>query len=401
MNSERPGNVPQKKGDFIQHSWLLLIFGIPFLLECFSSNALGQVKAVSGNAARGAHVLFDKGCLNCHGLNGNASDLSRTPRNAVTPEALAGEMWNHMPQMWLNGRPGLTTPLTSTEAADLFAYLYSTLYFAFPGSASRGRSVFERKNCADCHNGKTVGEAGTGLAVSAWAPVGDPVIWAERMWNHSPDMNDAATRKGLRWPTLSSQDIADLFIYLRNLPELRAKSGTFRMGEPGEGKLVFERACQSCHSFGPGSGDVIDLLGRPFPLTVTGFIATMWNHAPAMQSKSGEHFPVLRSGEMSDLISFLFSESYFLKRGDAAQGRFVFETKKCARCHEERRQETGAPDLGQASEPYSPITLISAVWRHGSEMSEMMRQNAIPWPRFQNSEMADLIAYLNRNRKLE
>jgi len=41
------------------------------------------------------------------------------------------------------------------------------------------------------------------------------------------------------------------------------------------------------------------------------------------------------------------------------------------------------------------ITLMSAVWRHGPAMAESMRRNAISWPHFQGSEMADLIAYLN------
>ena len=361
-------------------------FGFFMLIAvALATNALGQ--GVTGNAARGARVLFERGCLNCHGLNGNASDLSRTPRNAITPEALAAEMWNHLPQMWSSTGSIPDRPLTPAETTDLFAYLYSTLYFAFPGNADRGRRIFETKNCVVCHNDN----------ISTWQPVDDPIVWTERMWNHSPEMNRAMTQKGLRWPALSGQEIADLIIYLRSRPELRPNSGTFKLGEPEQGKLVFDRTCSTCHSFGPVPSDRIDLLGRPFPVTVIGYIAVMWNHAPQMRLKSGEQFPTLNTGEMSNLIAFLFSEAYLLKRGDAAQGRFTFENKKCAVCHENRRQETGAPNLFNAAGDYTAITLISAAWRHGPQMSEMMRQNRIAWPRFQNSEMSDLIAYLNRH----
>ena len=98
---------------------------------------------------------------------------------------------------------------------------------------------------------------------------------------------------------------------------------------------------------------------------------------------------------MSDLIAFLFSQSYFFPRGNTASGRRIFENKQCAGCHEERRKETGAPELTQASEAYSPITLASAAWSHGPSMFHMMQQKGIPWPQFQGGEMADLIAYLN------
>ena len=92
---------------------------------------------------------------------------------------------------------------------------------------------------------------------------------------------------------------------------------------------------------------------------------------------------------------FSFLNPIFFERGNAARGREVFESKSCARCHEERRKETGAPDLSRSAELYSPITLTSAVWRHTPEMFAAVRRADVSWPRFQGSEMADVIAYLN------
>jgi mono/diheme cytochrome c family protein len=99
--------------------------------------------------------------------------------------------------------------------------------------------------------------------------------------------------------------------------------------------------------------------------------------------------------DMPHLTAFLFSEFYFFERGDAGRGRRVFEDKNCAGCHEQRRLETGSPDLAQSAELYSPITLTAAVWDHAPAMFEVMKADRVAWPRFRGSEMADLIAYLN------
>jgi cytochrome c len=300
-------------------------------------------------------------------------------------------MWNHATDMRASAGSGRNWPpkLTSAEAADLFAYLYSVLYFAPPGEARRGQRLFESK-CAACHKGGP----GFGAGLSAWKSVTDPVMWAERMWNHSAEMDRASARKDVHLPELSTQDVADLLIYFRSVPALRAKSSTFRMGEPEQGLLVFERSCEACHSFGPAPGKKIDLLGRRAPSTVAGYIADMWNHAALMRGTNGQS-PQLEGADMSNLIAFLFSQSYFFQRGDPSRGRMVFENNHCAGCHDGRRKDTGAPDLTQASELYSPITLTAAVWSHGPAMFQEMRKKGISWPQFHGSAMADLIAYLN------
>jgi mono/diheme cytochrome c family protein len=302
-------------------------------------------------------------------------------------------MWNHAPEMWTTpgNRETLATKLTSAESADLFAYFYSVLYFAPPADAERGR-VFFKKNCAVCHSG----EPGSGAALPAWKGVANPVIWAERMWNHSAEMNDVSIRKGLPLPRLSSQDVADLLVYLRGLPSLHAESTVFDTGEPEQGMVVFERSCESCHSFGPGPGKKVDLLRRRAPSTVTGYIAAMWNHAALMRGSDEPHSPPkLERGDMSNLIAFLFSQSYFSENGNSVRGRRVFESKNCSSCHEDRRKDTGAPDLTEASDLYSPITLTAAAWNHGPAMFQKMQQSRIFWPEFHGSEMTDLITYLN------
>ena len=357
-----------------------------------------QVTVMPGSVMEGTRVLTDKGCLQCHSVNGlggnRAPDFARSSMKSRTPALFATEMWNHSPKMWAEFESqGKQVPaLGSAEVADLFAYFYSSLYFSPQGSAARGRSVFVEKQCVSCHSEVLDPRSQRSILVK-WTERRDPIAWAEQMWNHSNEMDAAATNRGIAWPKLSEQDIVDLLMFVAKLPDDQTEMASFTVGEPGLGRTVFERNCEGCHSFG-SYGTKVDLLARQRPLSITGYIAAMWNHAPDMRRRSGATAK-LNAGEMPDLIAYLFAQRYFLERGSVLKGRKVFDEKGCAKCHEARRKETGAPDLAQVSEVFSPITLTSAVWRHGPSMMEKMKEQKIPWPEFNGSEMADLITYLN------
>jgi cytochrome c2 len=282
-------------------------------------------------------------------------------------------------------------PLRSADMADLLAYFYATLHFAPSGDAERGKTVFEQKGCVSCHS--EVLDRRARRLVDRWTQLNSPISWAERMWNHASEMDAATSNRGIRWPELSGQDIVDLIVFL-NSSATPAEPPTFDIGEPELGRVVFERSCESCHSFGPGAGSTVDLQMRSRPASMTDYIAAMWNHAPAMRRRGGST-PKLRSGEMRDLMGFLFAQRYFFEQGDSRRGSQVYQDKGCAGCHEQFKRETGAPDLFQATEVYSPVTLSSAVWRHGPSMLKVMKQRAISWPEFRGREMTDLIAYLN------
>jgi cytochrome c2 len=111
---------------------------------------------------------------------------------------------------------------------------------------------------------------------------------------------------------------------------------------------------------------------------------------------AGRNFPVLKPGDMSNLVAYLFAQRYFDEEGDPERGARVFESKRCVVCHELNRQETHAPDLALATERFSPVTLGAAVWAHGPAMLEKMQKQNIDWPTFKGSEMPDLIAFLNK-----
>ena len=381
------------------HLWisgaLILVIGATSL----GGLAAMQVTVMPGSVGRGERLLQEKNCLGCHALDGRggkrAPDFVQSSGRSRTPALFASAMWNHGPKMWSEfeaaGQP--VPPLGSAEVADIFAYLYSRLYFSPQGSAVRGRNVFEEKRCISCH-GEILDTRSRQSALDSWTELKDPITWAERMWNHANEMDSATSNRGLSWPKLTEQDIVDLLLFLSRFPDTQTQMPGFNIGEPELGRTVFERSCESCHSFGQVDASKIDLLKRSAPSSITGYIAAMWNHAPEMRRRGGSTSR-LNAGEMPDLIAFLFSQRYFQERGNASKGRRLYEDKGCATCHEERRRETSAPDLSEATEVYSPITLTSAAWKHGPTMVDKMRQQHIPWPEFKGSEMTDLTAYLN------
>jgi cytochrome c2 len=377
-------------------------------LTTFLGAARKQVKVLPGSVVRGERVLDANGCLNCHALNGRGGtsgpDFAELSGHSGTPALLATAMWNHSPRMWAQfaAIQRQVPALTSSDAADLFAYFYATLYFAPRGDAARGQTVFHNKNCANCHSeilSDALGPQSRDPLLGSWTELRDPIAWAERMWNHSDEMVMAMSNRGISWPRLSEQEMVDLVMFLSRLSAEEQAVAAFAIGEPEQGRLVFEGLCESCHSFDPAFDPAgqskVNLLARPGPSTVMGYTAAMWNHAPVMRNRRGSLSTHVNPGEMRDLIAFLFSQRYFFEQGDRVRGAKVYEAKGCVNCHETRRAATGAPDLSQVPEEFSPITLTSALWRHGPSMLEAMRRQGLTWPEFETSEMTDLIAYLN------
>ena len=380
---------------------VLVIVSFPFFFF-LASAAYSQIEIVPGSSFRGEQTFTEKGCVNCHSVNGNggvtAPDLAERSARLYTPDLLASVMWNHGPSMWerIVASGGSIPTLSSAEAADLYAFFYSTLYFSDPGDAGRGRAVFLNRNCGACHalddgaNPDLIGPP-----VSSWARVRDPIIWAERMWNHSEEMYAEMQRASIPWPELSTEEMVDLLIYLRNSPETRSERADFEPGEPELGRVIFTSNCETCHSFGPALPNQIDLLARPGPKTLTGYATQMWNHAPLMQARSESGLPSLDDGAMSHLVGYLFAQRYFSERGDVNGGERVYQGKQCVLCHEQERNQSGAPDLMRSSERYSPITMMRSLWTHGPQMLAALEARGLDWPVFEGNEMTDLITFLN------
>jgi mono/diheme cytochrome c family protein len=339
------------------------------------------------DARRGADLFASEMCLRCHSVNGQggrlAPDLGRRADRDYTPAALASLMWNHAPQMWKAARAEMIQlpPLSEAQAADLFAYFYSARYFEKPGDAARGKRLFTDKRCASCHE---IAGGGPGKPVGEWESLSDPVMLLTRIWNHTSQMRAAFAEKRIAWPQFTAQEMTDLLVYVQNLPHTRSTVMEFSVTPPEAGKALFEsKGCADCHR------GKLALEGRLGNTTLTGVAAAMWNHSHEMLQMP----PALSDDEMRRIVSYVWAKQFFAEQGNVGRGKRIFAQKTCAGCHND--PASGAPSLARGKEAYSPVAMVSALWRHGPRMLERIEQKNLAWPRFTSAEMSDLVAYLN------
>ena len=368
----------------------MLINEISLVLVIFSSIVtLNPAAPMKADARRGAHFFQSQGCVNCHSIKGagqgNAPDLGRRLDRNYTPAGIAARMWSHAPVMWeAMSKQNIAIPvITPDQASDLFAYFYAARYFEKLGEAERGKRLFDEKRCQDCH-ALTAAEGGIGPAVENWKSLSAPITLIQRMWNHQTQMHNAMAANSVPWPQLGRQDLDDMLVYLQNLPGTPKIEQTLVLSPTGGGETLFrEKGCVECHT---GAFSLENRLGDS---TLTDVAVAMWNHAPQMRQPP----PQLSVDEWQQLISYIWAKQFFGTRGDTVRGLRTFETKKCGTCHE--NPSSGAPGLSKPHEPYSAITMVCVLWKHGPAMLRRMRDKHITWPQLTENEMANLIAYLN------
>jgi cytochrome c2 len=184
---------------------------------------------------------------------------------------------------------------------------------------------------------------------------------------------------------LTTQELSDMLVYLRSLPQTRELASRFSYTSGEGGQNIFEsKGCIKCHT------GKLALDNRLHNLTLTDIAVDMWNHAPRMIQPP----PTLSQDEMRQLLSYLWMRQFVYPDANVTRGKQVFTQKHCADCH--ASGTNGAPPLPGQARKYSEVTIISALWRHGPQMLTRMRQAHVAWPRFNNpQQLADLIAYLN------
>jgi cytochrome c2 len=342
---------------------------------------LAQV--ITGDASRGEQLVRDRGCTSCHKLNGaggnRASDLATRRSRNFTPADLAGVLWSHAPSAWVpaGAQSQGASALSAGEAADLFAFFASRRYFDPLGDANRGKRVFTGMRCSSCH-GIRDRISPDAPAVMAWRSLRDPIGFARDLWNCKAAMDPAYERKGVHYPRLTSGQMNDLLIYLDNLVGIRSKDPQFQLVAGEAGRAEFQSLqCESCHQ-GKHS-----LENRADAISMAEVQAMMWNHVlttPRTRS-------AVSHDEMAGLIGYLWSLE---PRGDPHRGELAFAKKGCADCH----SDSAKAALVLSERDLSPVSLISAVSKHGPAMRAEMKKKSLAWPRIGRSEIADMAAYL-------
>jgi len=370
-----------------------------------SREAIGQdLPTPTQNAMAGASVYGEKGCIKCHGAGGEGGSIGPDLRAAAqsrTFQDLSAALWNHLPVMTRRmDELGIQRPRLSTrDAGDLIAYLYTLDYFEPPGDAERGAVLFTEKSCIRCHRVGGIGGV-VGPDLDNVGTRGVPIEVATAMWNHSPAMSDAARARGIQRPTLSGPELSDLMAYLESAShgttaeDLHVLPGRAVQGE----RVMTEKGCVDCHG-SPGTGGRLgpDLQGRARESGLVAFVAAMWNKAPAMAAaaaRSGLETPILTPEDVADIVAYLYSVDYFSGAGDPGRGRKLVRSQGCLGCHTLGGSGAGtAPELEGVPGLDLPAAVVAALWNHTVVAQDSVRIPAETWPTFNETQMTDLMAF--------
>jgi cytochrome c551/c552 len=264
-----------------------------------------------GSVSNGTKLLTSKGCINCHQVSGRdgsaAPDFAKLQQFA-SPVYMAQAMWNHGPSMMEKMEElKINYPEISGEnIADITAYirqstLTSTEIRMSPGNPSKGKLVFTKKGCINCHQLKST-KGKTAPILSELKLNRSVTEIAALMWNHSPTMLSFMQEESIEYPLFDGNEMADLIAYLYFL------GFEDPPGDSDEGELVFvDKGCASCHEeenkgIGPDLSDLKSMKSRIM------ILQRMWNHASQMEDLlliRNNQWPELTAKEMQDLSEYL------------------------------------------------------------------------------------------------
>jgi len=96
------------------------------------------------------------------------------------------------------------------------AYLWYIRLFAEPGNAEQGRRVFERKQCAACHEDPASGAPNLPSALGSRTDPLRPFSMVSILWRHGPAMLASMKAKNIAWPRFMRAEMADLTEHLNS-----------------------------------------------------------------------------------------------------------------------------------------------------------------------------------------
>ena len=288
----------------------------------------------------------------------------------------------------------------------MITILSLTCSFAFaqllPEDPTKGARLFTGKGCVRCHALK--GEGGKIGPDFGRVDLGDTQLdLAAKLWNHIPSMIIGMERAKIIKPNLTGEEFTEISAYLYFLKFFDEP------GNPTRGRFVFnEKGCNICHPLsGKGKKGERGLNELHQNLSPVFLSQVIWNHGPNMIAemvKLGIKWPEFKGTEMMDLLEYIktnakggLKEAAFITPGNPKEGKQVFTSKGCIKCHA-IRGEGGkeAEDLGKRAKTfYKSLTQIaSSMWNKGPTVLAKMSQTQMGIPKFTPKEMADLIAYL-------
>ena len=192
----------------------------------------------------------------------------------------------------------------------------------------------------------------------------------------------------MRWKLLFS--VVVLFLWM--IPACFAEE--IRIAE---GRELFMDPCSRCHPMTDMERGKI--APRIKSMDAFGFGAAMWNQSPNMLkafASKGWKPPTISPLEMKQIFLFTQIMADNTLFGDPALGKKFVEENHCLTCHSigGSYKEDVAVDWNRFANITHPTTLMAAVWSHRRKMIDAFREAGVPLPRFQKTDLANLMEYM-------
>ena len=384
-----------------------IFFGWIFTLCLLIHSSLLAQPLLPEDPAKGARLFVSKGCVKCHGLKGEGGktgpDLGKIDLGDTQLD-LAAKLWNHIPSMTKGMEQAkiIKPNLTGQEITEISAYLYFLKFFDEPGNPAQGRYVFKEKGCSSCHPLMGKGKEGE-PGLDQFPQNISPVFLSQSIWNHGPVMIAQMVKIGMKWPAFEGTEMMDLLEFIKMNAKGPKEIAFIAPGNPKEGKQVFvSKGCVKCHAIRGEGGKVADDLGKKaktFYKSLTRIASIMWNKGPTVFGKMAQTetgIPKFTPKEMADLMAYLYFLHFTDEPGNSVNGKKAFTELGCFKCHglDGKSGELMNIDLSKYQKVASPMEIVAGIWNHGTEIEKAMKEKGIPWPRFKESELADLLEYI-------
>jgi mono/diheme cytochrome c family protein len=170
--------------------------------------------AVTGDAENGKKLYTSVGCATCHGIS--AQGGGAIPRIGPPQLPLPGFV-SYVRQPLGSMRAFPQETVSDAQLADIFAFLWSLLPSPKPGTAAdslvgnaeKGKQLFARDGCYECHGMQGQGSTNYGPRLGP-----DPIsVQAIMNYIRKPTGNMPPYSALL----VSDQDVADLYAYLKSV----------------------------------------------------------------------------------------------------------------------------------------------------------------------------------------
>lgn len=270
-----------------------------------------------------------------------------------------------------------------------------------PDNPLEGLRLFETKGCGQCH---AIGAGGShfGPELAEGLFEGTFLDLGAALWNHVPGMSVTFEVAQRDWPLLSEEEVVSLLSFLYFIEYLG------QPGDPREGERVFRErgSCGSCHLIGGRGRNSAPDLSRLSQFASPLYVAQeIWNHGPVMLESmrlSGLSPPAFGERDLADLSAYIRQQTgpgvqgrLMLAPGNPNQGRRIFASKGCSSCHgSDAAGGGGGPDLTRFPLRRPAEAIAGTMWNHAFAMSDAMRARGLAWPSFENTDLADLVAFL-------